>query len=155
MDATIAGFFAEITVWHWWTLAAVLLVLELSTGTTYLLWPAASASVVGLLVAIPIPFGWELQLLTFAVITTVLTMTCAKFVRERWTTSDKPNLNRRVDQLTGQKVVAVSAFVAGIGTVKVGDTVWRAQIANGDAAADGDVLEITGMDGVTLAVRRT
>jgi len=152
MDAMIVELFAEITIWHWWTLAAVLLVLELATGTTYLLWPAASASVVGLLVAAPVPFGWELQLFTFAVITTALTMIGAKFVRQRWMASDKPNLNRRADQLLGQKVVAASAFVAGIGTVKVGDTVWRAQIADGAAA--GDVLEVTGMDGVTLAVRK-
>ena len=149
----VIEFLSSLSIWHWWILAAVLLILELATGTTYLLWPAAAAAAVGLLVGLPIPFGWELQLLSFAVLTTALTMSCGRFVRERWMRSDKPTLNQRGDQLIGQRVVVASDFAAGVGRVRVGDSIWRARLDDGDSASEGDVVEITGLDGVTLSVR--
>lgn len=143
--------FNELTIWHWWTLAIVLLGLEIATGTTYLLWPAAAAAVVGLIAG---PTGWELQLFVFAALTTVLTLAGDRFVRKRWMTSDKPTLNQINDQLVGQRVVAADAFSAGLGRVRVGDTVWRARLEGDDAIEAGAVLEVTGLDGVTLSVRR-
>ena len=58
--------------WYWFVLAAVLLIVEIATGTTYFLWPAAAATVVGFLDLWPLEGEWRLQLLVFAVVTVLL-----------------------------------------------------------------------------------
>lgn len=150
---TLITFLQGLTVWHWWGLAGVLLVLELLTGSTYLLWPTAAAAFVGLLALTPLPFGWEMQLLAFAVVTGVLTLLGDKFVAKRRLRSDKPHLNERADQLAGEKVIAADDFVAGRGRVRHGDTVWAAVLTGDAAVAKGAVLEIVGLEGATLKVR--
>ena len=67
---TLIAFLESLTIWHWWGLAGVLLVLELMTGTTYLLWPTAAAFVTGA-VSILL-FGWQIDLVVFAVINLVV-----------------------------------------------------------------------------------
>jgi membrane protein implicated in regulation of membrane protease activity len=152
MDALI-GFLDSLTIWHWLTLAVVLLVLELLSGTTYLLWPFVAAVIVGLGLASPIHFGWQVQLITFAAITGVLTLAGDKFVAKRWLKSDRPMLNVRAEQLRGEKVIAAAAFVAGAGRVRLADSVWEAEIDGAEAVAEGAVLEVVGLDGTTLKVR--
>jgi len=152
MDALI-GILGSLTIWHWWALAAALLVLELLTGTTYLLWPSAAAATVGLGLASPLHFDWRIQILAFAVLTTVLALAGDKFVAKRWLRSDRPELNERAAQLAGEKVIAVADFVAGEGRVRLGDSVWAAELADEGEAEKGAVLEVVGLDGATLQVR--
>ncbi len=152
MDALI-GFVTELQPWHWWSLAGVLLVLELLTGTTYLLWPAVASGLVGLAVFSPLPMPWEAQLLIFAVATAVLTLFGDKIMRARRLFTDKPHLNERVQQLIGEHVVAVADFSAGRGRVKLGDTEWAAKLDSPAIVAAGAVLVVTGMEGVTLTVK--
>ena len=61
-------------------------------------------------------------------------------------------VSERAHQLVGQTVLAQDAFAAGVGHVKVGDTIWRA--ASSEAIAKGEALEVTGVDGVTLHVKK-
>jgi membrane protein implicated in regulation of membrane protease activity len=149
----LISFLEGLSVWHWWGLAGVLLVIELLTGTTYLLWPTAAAALVGLAAASPLPFGWELQLIAFAAITTVFTLAGDKFVAKRWFRADSQNLNERARQLLGEKVVAAADFAAGKGRVRLGDSVWAAVLTGGSEAAKGAVLEIVDVDGATLHVK--
>jgi membrane protein implicated in regulation of membrane protease activity len=155
---TLIGFLETLTIWHWWGLAAVLLVFELLTGTTYLLWPTAAASLVGLLAAVAPPFGWEAQLVTFAVVTAGLTWVGDRYFPKIHVRSDRPTLNERAEQLAGQKVIATVDFVAGRGRVRLGDSVWGA-VLTGEASAaqasvaSGAVLEVVGLEGATLRVK--
>jgi membrane protein implicated in regulation of membrane protease activity len=150
---SLIGFLDSLTVWHWWTLAVVLLVLELLTGTTYLLWPTVAAALVGLGAASTLPFPWEWQLSTFAFVTIVLTLAGDRFVAKRWLKSESPQLNERAAQLTGERVVAVGEFVAGRGRVRLGDSVWAAALTADADVSRGSVLVIEGVDGSTLKVR--
>ncbi len=36
--------FDRMNMWAWWAIAGVILIAELLTGTTYLLWPAPRLS---------------------------------------------------------------------------------------------------------------
>ncbi|MGD2132979.1 MAG: NfeD family protein [Maricaulaceae bacterium] len=151
---SLITFLDGLTIWHWWILAAVLLVCELLTGTTYLLWPTASAFVVGLIAATLSPFaGWEVQLIAFAALTTITTLAGDKFVSKRWFATDKPMLNERSEQVAGEKVIATAAFVAGEGRVRFGDSVWSAEMVDGGDAAEGAILEVVRIEGATLMVR--
>jgi membrane protein implicated in regulation of membrane protease activity len=48
--------------------------------------------------------------------------------------------------------MAEASFTAGVGRVKLDDTVWRASSA--DEIGAGERVEITGVEGSTLLVRR-
>jgi membrane protein implicated in regulation of membrane protease activity len=154
MEPLIA-FLDGLTFWHWWGLAGVLLVLELLTGTTYLLWPVVAAALVGVIDLTPWRPSWQIQIAVFAVLTAVLTLFGDKLVTKRWRrlVSDKPHLNERAAQLRGQRVTAVAPFAAGHGRVRLGDTVWAAVLEAPADVDEGASLEIVAVDGATLKVR--
>ncbi|MCF6276135.1 MAG: hypothetical protein L3J05_10285, partial [Robiginitomaculum sp.] len=71
MDSSLIQLLSEMGGVHWLILAFGLLVIEVLSGTSYLLWPAAAAFIVGL-VSFILPIGPEMQFLLFAIITVVL-----------------------------------------------------------------------------------
>jgi membrane protein implicated in regulation of membrane protease activity len=60
-------------------------------------------------------------------------------------------LNERSQSLVGARGV-ITVFDNGAGSVKLGDTVWRAVSA--EALAPGEAVEVAAVDGVTLQVKR-
>jgi hypothetical protein len=155
MERLMNGLLAVVTQIepaHWFALGFALLVAEIVTGTTYLLWPAAAAAVTGLLAQFT-PADIAGQWATFAVLAIVLTLTGHFYVRGRWLKrQDGEQLNERAHTLVGQIGLADGAFVAGLGRVRLDDTVWRAE--SGDAIELGDKVSVVGVDGATLQVKR-
>ena len=110
---------------HWFALGFALLVAEIVTGTTYLLWPAAAAALTGLIAQFT-PADLAGQWATFAVLAIALTLTGHFYVRGRWLKREQGGLlNERAHTLVGQNGLADGAFVAGVGRVKLHDTVRR------------------------------
>ncbi len=134
----------------WMVLGVILLILEVATGTTYILWPAMAALAVGLLVFI-LPFGWEMQFLLFFLISTVLMVVGHYYIAPRMKGGLPSDLNDRARSMVGMRVRAITDFDMGQGRVQVGDTQWRAMLAMGQAKA-GEELRVTGVDGTTLTV---
>jgi len=60
-----------VVFWHWWILAGVLLILELTRPTYFFLWLAIAASAVGFLVLAFPGMSIEVQLLTFGALSIV------------------------------------------------------------------------------------
>ncbi|MBI1188495.1 MAG: NfeD family protein [Alphaproteobacteria bacterium] len=151
MDGLIA-FVNYLEPWHWAALGLVLLVAEVSTGTTFLLWPALAAGFTALVAWLGGVDG-PTQLGLFAVLTLALTWLGARYVRGRWLQpAQDSKLNERGQQMIGQRGMAIDAFVNGEGAVKLGDTRWRALSA--DAIAAGDSVIVVSADGPTLTVSR-
>ena len=151
MDSSIASFFAEVTPWHWFGIGLVLLIAELSTGTTYLLWPAVAAwitAVLLLLFPLPLPF----QLLAFGAVTIGLTLSGRRYLKGKWLKGDDKGLNDRGKTLVGASGVAAGSFENGVGRVKLGDSEWRAE--SNDAIGAGDAVSILAVEGATLKVVR-
>lgn len=147
----IVSFLNALEPWHWLVLALILLIGEISTGTTFLLWPAVGA-------AISAALGWMgadggVQVGAFAAVTILLTILGPRYVRGRWLApAENTLLNERSAQLVGQRAEAVEHFANGFGAVKLGDTRWRAK--SDDAIALGDAVEIVAADGTTLNVKK-
>ena len=136
---------------HWLALGLILLIAELATGTTYLLWPAVAAGLTGLL-SLFMPMGFLTELAIFAVLTIALTAIGRPLVRNRLLAkAGSPTLNERGQALVGVRGIAAGAFMNGVGSVKVGDTIWRATSA--DEIAAGQAVEVIGVDGATIAVK--
>lgn len=154
MDALIA-FLGGMPFWYWWVLALVLLVIELTTGSTYFFWPAIAAFVAGLFDLGPLDGAWQLQLIVFSVVTIVLSIVAPPYVKP-WlarTQSDHLTLNERGAQKIGRRVTVDAAFVNGAGKVRLGDTLWLAESETGESYAEGAVVEITRAEGTKLFVK--
>ena len=134
----------------WLILGVLLLVLEVVTGTTYILWPAVAALIVGVLIFI-LPLGWEMQFLLFFILSTVLLIIGHTHIRPRLGADDPSELNDRARSMLGMRVKAIADFETGRGRVQVGDTQWRAAMNTGEAKA-GDELRVVSVKGTTLTV---
>ncbi len=136
---------------HWLVLALVLLIAELATGTTYLLWPAVAAGVTGL-IALFFPTSVYIEIGVFAGLTILLTLLGRPLVRNlRMAAENAPVLNERDKTVIGARAVAMNAFINGAGQVKLGDSVWRAQ--SSEAIAAGQAVEVLSVDGTTVTVK--
>ena len=135
---------------HWLVLGLLLLIFEMATGTTYLLWPSVAAFAVAL-VALIFPTNWIAEMALFAVLIIVLTYFGHPLVK-RWRDEGAASgLNERNLTMIGKRGV-VSNFANGVGSVKIADTIWRA--VSEEALAAGESVEVAGVDGVTLQVKR-
>jgi membrane protein implicated in regulation of membrane protease activity len=135
---------------HWLVLGLILLIAEMASGTTYLLWPAVAAFITAL-VAWLAPTGWIAEIAVFAVLILVLTYFGHPLVKRFRNDGVANGLNERAASLVGARAV-VANFANGAGAVKVQDTVWR--VLSDEALEAGQEVEITSVDGSTLRVKR-
>jgi len=134
----------------WLILGVLLLVLEVVTGTTYILWPAVAALIVGIITFI-LPLGWEMQFLLFFILSAILLVVGHKVIRPKMKGGEPSDLNDRARSMVGMRVKAVADFDTGLGRVQVGDTQWRASIFEGNPEA-GAELRVISVKGTTLQV---
>ena len=134
----------------WLILGVLLLILEVVTGTTYILWISVAALIVGVITFI-LPLGWEMQFLLFAILSAILLVVGHTRLRPKLDNAAPSDLNDRARSMVGMRVRAVADFDTGQGRVQVGDTQWRASITNGNAKA-GDELKVLSVKGTTLTV---
>ncbi len=137
---------------RWFILGFALLVAELTTGTTYILWVSFAALITGFVVFI-LPLGWEMQFLMFVLVSIALLYVGQVYIRPKFKGGEPSDLNERARSLEGKEVKAVSDFDTGIGRVHVGDTQWRAKTKSGEDVKAGTVLKVLSVDGTTLVVR--
>lgn len=152
MDALIEWLW-DISYWHWWALALVLVAIEVTTPTTYLLWPAISAAVVGLAVALLGPFDWRLQVLVFAVLALLTSVVWARTMRRRGAPAADETLNSRGRSYVGRRLHLARPLPDGRGQIQLDDTWWPARSADGSTLGAGDVVEVVASDGALLVVR--
>jgi hypothetical protein len=149
MDTLIA-FLTTFGPQHWLALGLVLLIAEMATGTTYLLWPAVAAFVTAL-VSWSGATSWYAEVAIFAVLVIALTWIGRPLV-QRWRNEGAASkLNERSATLIGVRGV-ITVFANGAGSVKVGDTVWRA--VSDDVLEPGQAVVVDSVDGATLKVKR-
>jgi membrane protein implicated in regulation of membrane protease activity len=149
MDALIA-FFTELGPQHWLVLGLILLIAEMASGTTYLLWPAVAAFITALIGLAGVT-NWMADIAIFAVLVIALTYFGRPLVR-RWRDQGAASgLNERSQTLIGTRG-EITVFKDGAGSVKVNDTVWRA--VSEDTLTPGETVVVDSVDGVTLKVKR-
>ncbi len=139
----------ELTWWHWVALALLLFGLEMLTGTFDLLMIFIAALVTALFAgfAPDSMAGWEGQLVVFGAASAVLVAGGRIFFSgARRQPAEHPTLNKRMAGLVGQRGEATKDFTSGNGQVRIGDTVWGAEAAEGEGvihAGDAIVVETT------------
>jgi membrane protein implicated in regulation of membrane protease activity len=149
MDTLIA-FFTGLGPQHWLILGLILLIAEMASGTTYLLWPAVAAFLTAL-VSLTGATSWMIDMAIFAVLVIALTFFGRPIV-QRWRQEGAASgLNERSSTLIGTRG-EITVFANGAGSVKVNDTVWRA--VSDESLTPGEAVVVDSVDGATLKVRR-
>lgn len=139
-----------LSKWHWFGLAAVLGILEVSVGSSFfLLWLAVSATTVATILMIMPSLTWQYQLLIFA----VESITCIFFwhlhLKKHPIKTDKPTLNRRSEQYVNRVFSLAEPIVNGRGKIKVEDSLW---VVEGKDLSVGKKVRVIGVNGVILQV---
>lgn len=136
------------THWGWFIAALVLAGLEIAAPGAFMIWLASAAAVTGLFTLV-IGFGWELQLVVFALLAIAAILAGRTYLRRNPIASDDATLNRRADRLVGEVVTVVEPISDGRGRVQVADSPW---LAIGPDMAAGTRARVVRVDGARLVV---
>lgn len=139
----------HIVFWHWWILAGLLLILELTAPAFFFLWLGIAAASVGLILLVFPSIDLETQLLLFAITSIVAVLAWRKYRESRPATTDQPNLNRRGQQYIGRVFSLSTAITNGVGKVTVDDSTWKVK---GPDLPEGTHIKVTGIEGVVFKV---
>jgi membrane protein implicated in regulation of membrane protease activity len=134
----------------WIAVGAVLLAIEVGTGSGWLLWPAGSAVVTALL-ALAMPLDPSLQAVVFAVLTIITTLAGRHFFPRRPLAAD---INDTATRLAGLEGVAATEFQAGRGRVFVDGKEWAAELQGAASLATGVKIVVVGVHGARLTVKQ-
>ena len=128
---------SEITWWHWLVFALILFGVEMVTGTFDLLMASIAAGVTAIFasVAPESATAWHVQILVFMFVSIALIVVSRSvFPNMRKAAPEHPTLNKRMVQLVGQRGEITREFNGGQGQVRIGDTVWGTEAADGEGA---------------------
>ncbi|WP_049621717.1 NfeD family protein [Frateuria defendens] len=136
----------------WWILALLLIGAELLLPGYFLLWIGIAAAATGVLLLVVPGLSLLAQAVAFAVLAVLACLVWWHGVRPRLRlrAAHEAHLNRRGEQLIGQRYVLVEAIVNGRGKARVGDGQW---LVSGPDLPRGAMVEVYGVDGTTLKVR--
>ena len=141
------------THYLWWILALLLIAGELLLPGYFLLWIGLAAAAMGVVLWVDPTLGLLAQAILFGLLAFASCVSYARWLRpglERRAPGDE-RLNRRAEQMIGQRYELVEPIVNGRGRVKIDDSVWSAE---GDDAPDGAKVLVTGVRGAVLTVER-
>jgi membrane protein implicated in regulation of membrane protease activity len=140
------------THYLWWILALLLIAGEVMAPGYFLLWIGLAAAAMGVVLwALP-TLGLLAQAVLFAVLAFAFCFAYARWLRprvERRATGDD-RLNRRGEQMVGQRFELIEPIVNGRGKARVGDGQW---LVSGPDLPLGTTVEVLAVNGTTLQVR--
>ena len=129
--AAVSEFLQNLQWWHWMVLAVLLAAAETLVPGAVIIWFAASAAFIGLLlIAIPIP--WQYQLIGFALLGVAALLLYRSYRKKNPGTFEQPNLNQRGLQYVGSELVLVEPIEQGSGKAKTRR--WRVESFRARAA---------------------
>lgn len=149
------AFVVNLGPWSWWILGLVLLAAELVLPGVFLIWVGAAAVVLGALsLALwgTAFWGWQVQLLLFAVLSVVFALAGRRFYSGRGRQSDEPLLNLRGESLVGRTATLHEPISEGRGRINLDDTWWTVM---GPDLAAGTRVKVVAASGRDLTVEAT
>ena len=149
--AWFVDLFSTHALLGWLAIGALLLTVELITGSGWLLWPATSAALVGL-IAMVARLELTAQAAMFALFTIASTYVGRRFIKSHDRQGHDPNDPHA--RLIGRVGKAVAAFPGGVGRVFVDGKEWAAELdGEGSVEAGARVQVIALVGGARLKVR--
>jgi membrane protein implicated in regulation of membrane protease activity len=141
--------FTQLEAWHWFALGVILIVLEVTTTFGFLLGIAFAALVLAVAVFIVPELAWNWQMLSFGVLSVLLTVGYRLYFKAVNNATDNPLLNDRAAQMIGKSFV-LTVDLDRSGADMVGDTRWALHTAG--QIGKGTRVRVVGVDGMVLRV---
>lgn len=140
------------THYLWWILALLLIAGELLLPGYFLLWIGLAAAAMGVLLWLLPTLGLLAQAVLFALLALATCVLYARLLRPKLEQREPggERLNRRAEQMIGQRYELAEAIVNGRGKARVGDGQW---LVSGPELPLGSTVEVIAVDGSTLKVR--
>jgi hypothetical protein len=141
----------QVVYWHWLTLGAILLALEIIVPGAIVMWFGFGAMVTGLVLLLVPSLSVAAQLILFVVLSVISLIAWRKspWYKEETTPSDTPGLNDRLNSNIGKIYTLSTPIINGRGTVEVDGTIWQVQGAD---APTGTRVKVVSLDGVFFNV---
>jgi len=146
----VIALLTSLTWWQWLVFAVALAALETLIPGAVMIWFAASAALIGLLLVV-IPMPWQWQWVLWAALGLAAMVWYRNYKRTRPDFTEQPVLNQRGLQYVGQTFDLVEPIENGVGKVRIGDGVWK---VSGPALPSGTTVRVTGVDGAVLTVQK-
>lgn len=136
----------------WWILALLLIAGEMLLPGYFLLWIGLAAAATGVVMRVVPTLGLLAQAIAFALLALASCIAYARLLRPRLSRSvpGSERLNRRGEQMIGQRYELVEPIINGRGKARVGDGQW---LVSGPDMPLGSTVEVVAVDGSTLQVR--
>jgi membrane protein implicated in regulation of membrane protease activity len=148
----LVDLYATHPFWIWLAVGAVFLAAEVSTGTGWLLWPAASSAAMALLVFL-LPDSLSAHLAVWAALTIVTTLGARRLFPRNMAGGGGPDINDNIARLVGHQGAVVAAFRNGEGRVFVDGKEWAAVSDEGPAPKLDDKVTVVAAQGSVLRVK--
>jgi inner membrane protein len=148
----IATIIEELGPWSWWVLGMALLAAEIVVPGIFLIWIGLAALIVGAISLVwweSALWSWQIQFVTFAVLSVIAALAGRKAMAGRGGASDQPLLNRRTESLVGRTGTLAEPIVDGRGRLRIDDTWW---VVSGPALPAGTRVRIVASQGRELTV---
>ncbi|HEY9199050.1 MAG TPA: NfeD family protein [Gammaproteobacteria bacterium] len=139
----------ELTYWHWFIIAAILIILEVFAPGAFMLWIGIAAGVVGTVLYFVPTMTWEYQFILFSLAAVGSIVAWRSYRGRNPVTTDEPTLNRRGAQYIGRVFTLETPIVDGIGKIRVDDSTWK--IAGADCPV-GTKVKVVGIENTVLRV---
>jgi membrane protein implicated in regulation of membrane protease activity len=132
----------NLVFWHWWILAALLMIVEVLLPGMFLLWISLAAFLVGGLCFLFPTLELSYQIFLFAVFAIASAWLGRSYLKCHPRPTDQPHLNRKADQYIGRQLTLDQPIINGYGKTKIDDSLWK--ISGGDCPA-GTRVEVKGL----------
>ena len=139
----------QLTYWHWYILAALLVILEVFAPGAFLLWIGIAAGVVGTVLYFAPGLSWEYQFILFALVSVGSILAWRAYRNANPIVSGEPTLNRRGAQYIGRVFTLDHPIVDGVGKIRVDDSSWKIE---GEDRPAGAKIRVVGIDSTVLKV---
>lgn len=139
----------QMTYWHWFILAAILIILEVFAPGAFMLWIGIAAGVVGALLYFMPTMTWEYQFIVFSIASVGSIVAWRSYRNKNPITTDEPTLNRRGAQYIGRTFTLEAPITNGIGKIRVDDSTWKIE---GDDCPAGTKIKVVGIENTVFRV---
>jgi len=139
----------QLTYWHWFILAAILIIVEMFAPGAFMLWIGIAAGVVGAVLYFAPSLGWEYQFILFSIAAVGSIVAWRAWRQAHPVATDQPTLNRRGAQYIGRVFTLEAPIVNGVGKLHVDDSTWKIEGADCPAGAR---VRVTGIENTVLIV---
>ncbi len=135
--------------WIWWSLALLLVILEIFSPGAFFIWLGIAAAVTGIINMLFPTWGWQYHVLLFALLTLVSMIVWHKYSLRHPLKTDEPLLNQRSAQYIGRTFTLKEGIQDGQGRIHVDDSYWK---IHGADCTPGSKVKVVDAKGVILYV---